>query len=91
MDRVKITKRDFSRDRLLHDGSLFNDHLRIGMTHMTGNDKKQLDLKLYQYCRYKFEQLDVDIWVGISDAGLNPAKYDFTGIFFMSKKKPEML
>lgn len=91
MDRVKITKKDFSKDRQLHDGSLYNDILNLGMTHMTSANKNELDLKLYQYCQYKFNQLDADVWVGIADMSADKNKFDFTGLFFMSKKKPQLL
>lgn len=91
IDRVKISKNDFSKDKKMHDGSIFNDHLRIGMTHMTSVNRNELDFKLYQYCQYKFDQLNADVWVGIGDTGINPHKYDFSGLFFMSKKEPQML
>jgi|GEM_PF-1330451 len=91
MDRVKITKRDFSKDKQLHDGSLFNDQLKFGMTHMTSANKSELDSKLYYYCHYKFNQLNANVWVGVADMGSDPNKFDFTGVFFMSKEKPQLL
>lgn len=91
IDRVKISKKDFIKDRQLHDGSLFNDQLNFGMTHMISADKSELDLKLYQYCQYKFNQLNANVWVGIADMGTDQNKYDFTGMFFISKKKPQLL
>jgi hypothetical protein len=91
IDRVKITKKDFSKDRQLHDGSLFNDQLNFGMTHMTCANKNELDLKLYQYCHYKFNQLNANVWVGIADMGTDQNKFDFTGMFFMSKEEPQLL
>lgn len=91
MERVKITKRDFSKDRKLHDGSIFNDQLGFGMTHMTSASKNELDLMLYQYCQYKFDQLNANVWVGVADMGTDPNKYDFTGMFFMSKETPHLL
>lgn len=91
MDRVKITKKDFSKDWQLHDGSLYNDQLNFGMTHMTSANKNDLDFKLYQYCQYKFNQLNANVWVGIADMGTDQSKFDFTGMFFMSKKKPQLL
>lgn len=91
MDRVRITKKDFSKDRLLHDGSLFNDQLGFGMTHMTSLDKSELGLKLYRYCLYKFDQLNANIWVGIGDMGIQQNSYNFSEIFFISKEKSKLL
>lgn len=91
MKRVKITKKDFKKDLKLHDGSLYNDNLCFGMTHMTCNDKNELDLKLYQYCKFKFNQLNAKVWVGVGDMGKGIDDFQFTGLFFMSDKPPQII
>lgn len=73
MDFIKKTKIAFSKDKALHDCSIYTHSLGgIGVTFMTGLNKHELDFKLHQYCTYKLNQQNANTWMGFGDVSMNP-------------------
>jgi hypothetical protein len=83
MDYVRITKKAFSKDKGIHDCSIYTDSLGgIGVTFMTGLNREELDFKLHRYCTYKVHQLNSNVWVGLGDGLVDKNKFKFHSMYF---------
>lgn len=92
IDYIKKTKIVFSKDKELHDCSIYTHSLGgIGVTFMTGPNKQVLDFKLHQYCTYKLNQQNANTWLGFGDVSTNPKEYKFSSMFFTMKREIEEL
>lgn len=88
MDRIKKIKKDFAKDRNLHDCSVYTESYKgIGITFMIAENKDKLDYKLYQYCNYKINQLNANVWIGFGDISTNKNIFDFKSMFFYMKEE----
>lgn len=88
MDFIRKTKLIFSKDRGIHDCSIYTYSLGgLGVTYMTGINKPELDFKLHRYCNYKLLQQNSNIWIGLGDVATNREIYDFRSMFFASREK----
>lgn len=90
MDYVKKIKKAFSKDKSLHDCSIYTESIGgLGATFMTGLDKSELCFKLHQYCSYKLQQLNSNAWIGFGDSSTDRTKFCFEAVFFAMNKKVE--
>jgi hypothetical protein len=90
MDFIKKTKKAFAKDKGLHDCSIYTHSLGgLGVTFMTGTDGRELDFKLHQYCHYKLNQQNANIWMGFGDVSTDIKIYKFHSMFFAMKEKIE--
>lgn len=90
MDYVKKTKKTFSKDKGIHDCSIYTHSLGgLGVTFMTGTDRHELDSKLHRYCTYKLHQQNSNIWIGLGDISPDRKVYKFRSMFFARRKKVE--
>ena len=88
MDFIKKTKKTFSKDKGLHDCSIYTKSLDgIGVTFMAGNDVRELDFKLQRYCTYKLHQLNSNIWMGFGDVSADRKVYKFQSMFFAMRNE----
>jgi hypothetical protein len=82
MARVKKVKKEFAKDKKLHDGSIYSESKDgLGITFMTCQNKHELNFKLYSYCSYKMDQLNSNTWVGFGDTSPNTKIYNFQSMF----------
>jgi len=90
MNWVKKTKKAFSKDKRLHDCSIYTHSLGgLGVTFMTGEDRNELSFKLHQYCNYKLYQQNSNIWIGFGDISTNRKVFNFQAMYFAMKEKIE--
>lgn len=91
MDSIKSIKKQFSKDREIHDCSIFtHDSGGLGFTFMTGTNKKESFFKLERYCSYKMEQQNSNIWIGILDCSTSANKFDFKAIYYKVPPSPSL-
>ncbi|MEJ8803411.1 hypothetical protein [Pontibacter sp. H249] len=87
LEKVKITKAAFVKNKGLHDCSIFSHSLGgVGVTYMTGS-KPVLSDTLQKYCSYKVKQLNASIWIGLGDSSTDRKEYSFTQVFIYEKEK----
>lgn len=92
MEYIKKIKKTFAKDKGLHDCSIYTHSLGgIGVTFMTGINKKELDFNLHRYCSYKLHQQNSNTWIGLGDIYPNLNEYKFSSMFFVMKKNIEEL
>jgi len=86
---IKKAKKEYEQDGLLHDCSIgmLNGKGGSGITYMIGGNQKELDLKLYNYCLFKFDQQQAEVWVGIGDIDPKVGDYNIK-CSFVARAKP---
>ena len=90
MDFIKKTKKTYSKDKGLHDCSIYTESLGgLGVTFMTGSDRRELDFKLHRYCTYKLHHQNSNTWMGFGDVSTDRKVYKFQSMFFAMKEKIE--
>lgn len=86
MSYVEKVKEQFKKDKQPHDCAIYTESQKgIGFTFMVGADKPELDFRLYNYCMFKLDQLNSNIWIGLGDTSLVKNKYNFECMFFASR------
>lgn len=86
---IKKIKKQFAADSKSHDCSIIVGGGELGITFMTGPDQKALDLLLYRFCHYKFEQLGTKTWVGIGDLEVMEDVYDIRCSIIIKTEVPK--
>ena len=87
IDTIREAKKAFAKDRALHNCSIYtHSHGGIGVTFMTGTDKRELDFELQQYCHYKLNQQNANAWIGFGDGSTDMRIYKFQSMFFTMRK-----
>ena len=90
MDLIKKTKKEFSKDKGLHDCSIYTHSLGgLGVTFMTGQNKNELSFKLHQYCTYKLHQQNSNTWIGFGDTSTDRKVFNFQSMYFAMSEKIE--
>ena len=90
MDLIKKTKKEFSKDKGLHDCSIYTHSLGgLGVKFMTGQNKNELSFKLHQYCTYKLHQQNSNTWIGFGDTSTDRKVFNFQSMYFVMSEKIE--
>lgn len=90
MDWVKKTKKTFSKDKGLHDCSIYTHSMGgLGVTFMTGIDRHELNFNLHRYCTYKLRQQNSNTWMGFGDVSTDRKIYKFQSMFFARSNELE--
>jgi len=66
---IEKIKSSYAADGKKHDCAIVTQVFgqRIGISFMTGPDKNELELSLFQYCSYKLNQGEAKKWIGFAD------------------------
>lgn len=84
--RVLTAKKEFKRDRNLHDFSFTvpDKNFHWGITYMVGTPR-MIEEELGKYCEFKLRQLKIDCWVGVGDISISD--YQFNSVIVLYKDK----
>lgn len=89
MDYIRKVREQYYKDGQIHDCSILTNDGKLGITYMAGPDCGELDMSIYTYCRYKYDNMKPSTWIGFGDVSPSVTGYNIMCAIIIKDELPK--
>ncbi|TKC06535.1 hypothetical protein FA048_15090 [Pedobacter polaris] len=89
MDYIRKVREQYYKDGQIHDCSILTNDGKLGITYMAGPDRGELDMSIYTYCRYKYDNMKPNTWIGFGDVSPSVTGYNIMCAIIIKDELPK--